>query len=257
MTAKKTASKAVAVRKGSTAIATVDAQLASEVANIMERVNQPSGNRIKFEPSGNIVLPDGMNLGTHAEFVVVDFISANRYYADAYDPNNLAPPDCFAMGTNLSTMAPDDLSPQKESDNCARCPYNQFGSANGGRGAGKACKNSRELAVLLIDPETEQAGTTLYTISLPPTAIKSFDGMVSYVARSLNGPMIKAVVTISGKAQGTYALISFSEPRANPDYAQHMAFREDAQPVLWRKPDYAAVEKPVKKAGAKRAPARR
>lgn len=254
MATKKAPSKAVATRKTGTSIAMVDDQLAQEVANIKDAISQPSGNRIKFEASGNIILPDGLNLGTSADFVVVDFISTNKYYYGPYDPNNLAPPDCFAMGKNIAEMAPDDLSPNKESDKCATCHFNQFGSAL--TGSGKACKNTRDLAVLLVDEETGLTGNTLYTISLPPTAIKSFDGMVSYVARMLNGPMIKAIVTISGSPKGTYALISFSDPAPNPEYAAHMEYREAAQPLLWRKPDYTALEAPVKKKPAARAAAR-
>src|SRR5690606_5403449 len=99
----------------------------------------------------------------------------------------------------------------------------------------------------------------LYTLELPPTAIKSFDGIVSNIMRSLSGPPVKAMLTVRAKNVGTYALITFHDPLPNPDYAVHYARRVEVQDMLFRKPDFAAYEAkaPVRGRGAARAPARR
>ena len=244
MATKKAPSTAVVKRAGSTSIATVDAELANEIAAMKSQISQPSGNKIKFQASGDIELPDGQSLGNEIQVVVLDFISANRYYANPYNPSVISPPDCFSLGRSLNDMVPDDLSPEKMNDKCSTCELNQFGSAANGKG--KACKNTRELAVLLLDPNDDQAhldpSAPIYTMSLPPTAIKSFDGFVGYVMRSLGGPPIKAIVSVTAKNAGTYAAISFVDPVPNPDYAANFARRAECEDLLMRKPDYSAME---------------
>ena len=250
--------KAVAPRTGNTSLANIDSQLNSEIDNIKSAIGGASGNKLKVDPSGDFILPDGMNLGTEIKVVIVDFQSKNTLYTTAYNPQNPTPPDCYALGKNISTMAPEDDSPDKQSDSCASCPMNAFGSGQNGRS--KACKNSRVAVVLVLDDENPDAHNApdapLYTLEVSPTSIKSFDGVVSNIARSLNGPPIKAIVTLVGKNAGTYATISFIEPEANPDYATHFARRPETVDMLNRKPDFAAYEAKAK-APARRAPARR
>ena len=249
-------SKAVATRGSSnTSLATIDNELSNEVANLKTQIGQATSNRIKVEPSGAFTLPDGMDLGDEIQVVVVDFVTRNTFYSGPYNPNNLVPPDCYAIGRNLNEMEPEADSPAIQGDKCATCALNQFGS--GTNGVGKACKNSRELAVLVIDPENPEAHNApdapIYTLSLPPTGIKSFDGAVAYVARSLQGPPLKAILTVRAKNVGTYALITFSDPIPNPDYAAHYARRSEVQDALFRKPDFAAY---AAKAGSAKPAAR-
>lgn len=254
----KSASKAVAKATG-TSLANLDAQLASEVADLKDQIGQASSNRIKVEPAGAFVLPDGMDLGDEIQVVVVDFASHNRFYSTPYNPQNPAPPDCYAMGRKIPEMAPESDSPQIQADKCSTCPLNQYGSGNNGRS--KACKNTRELAVILIDPENPEAAAALdapiYSLSLPPTAIKSFDGAVAYIARTLVGPPVKAILTVRAKNAGTYAQITFSDPVPNPDYAVHASRREEVVDLLFRRPDFSAYEAKAPVRGRNAAPARR
>lgn len=256
-----TSSKTLATTAaGNKSLALVDQELANEVANLKNQIGQASGNKIKVEATGDFVLPDGMNLGNEIQVVVVDFVTRNSFYSGPYNPNNPTPPDCYSIGKNLADLAPEADSPAIQADKCTTCPLNQFGSGNNGKS--KACKNSRSLAVVLVDPEDPEASAALdapiYTLDLPPTAIKSFDGAVAYVARSLAGPPVKAVLTVSAKNVGTYALITFSDPVPNPHYAVHYARRAEVQDQLYRKPDFAAYEAKQPARGSRNAaPARR
>lgn len=258
-TATKAAGKSIAKATSSQSLATLDNELANEVALLKQQVGQASSNRIKVEPSGAFTLPDGLDLGDEIQVVVVDFISKNTFYSGPYNPNNIQPPDCYAMGKVLADMAPENDSPAIQADKCSTCPLNQFGT--GANGTSKACKNARELAVILIDPEDPGAAADpsapLYTLSLPPSAIKSFDGAVNYVARTIQGPPLKAILTVTAKNVGTYALITFSDPVPNPDYAAHFARRAEAQPLLFRKPDFTPREANAPARGRNAAPARR
>lgn len=239
-------------------IALIDQEMAKEVANLKSQIGQASGNKISVESTGNFKLPDGLDLGDEIHVVVIDFVSRNNFYSIPFNRDNPAPPDCYAIGKVIAEMAPEDDSPSPQNELCASCPLNQFGSGNGGRG--KACSNRRLLAVVLVDPEDPDASAAadapIYTLDLPPTAIKSFDGAASYVARALAGPPVKAVLTVTAKPVGTYAAISFSDPVPNPHYAVHYARRGEVQDMLFRKPDFATYEakKPARRPAA---PARR
>lgn len=261
-TSKTPAAKDLTVKKTGTSIANVEAEMSQAAQDLRSQIGQSSSNRLKVTPQGDFTLPDGMSLGNEIQIVVVDFISRNSFYSGVYNPNNPSPPDCYAMGRIIMDMAPEPDSPSIQSDKCAICPMNQFGS--GANGTSKACKNTRELAVLVIDPENPEAhndpAAPIYTMSLPPTAIKSFDGAVGYVSRTLGGLPIKAIITVTAKPVGTYALISFVEPVPNPDYALHWGRREEVQEALFRKPDFAAAAaRPAQGGGRNRnaAPARR
>lgn len=277
-TAKKTASpkgagKALAPAKSkasSTDLATIDAELSNEVLDLKNQIGQASGNKIKLEASGDYVLPSGENLGNEIQIVVVDFVSKNQWYPGAYNPNAIVPPDCYAIGKTISNMQPEGDSPNPQGGNdgdCATCPLNQFGS--GSSGQSKACKNSRLAVVLVIDPEDPAASAApdapLYTIEFSPTSIKAFDGMVSMVARALNGPPIKAMVTLSARNAGTYALQTFTDPEPNTFLAEHFARRPETVDMLYRKPDFNRQPAAPARGGARRnaaprraaAPARR
>lgn len=238
-------STAVATR--STSIANIDQELANEVAQLKQQLGQPSGNAIRVQPVGSFNAPDGQDLGSEIQVVIVDFISKNMFYDRPYDPGTPGPPACYAAGKVIADMAPDPESPAIQSDLCSTCALNVFGS--GSNGKSKACKNTRELVVLLVDSDAPDAiadpAGQLYTISLPPTALRSFDGIASTIARSLGGPPIKAIVTITAKNAGTYAMLTFSDPLPNKHYAQHAERRGEANEMLARKPNFADYQ-PVK-----------
>lgn len=248
--------KALKPAASGTSLALVDDELAKEVASLKNAISQPSGNRIKVESSGDFVLPDGMNLGNEIQVVVIDFVSRNTFYSAPYNSQNPVPPDCYAIGKDLSALTPEQDSPALQADKCATCPLNQFGSGNNGKS--KACKNTRELAVRVVDPEQDyDPSAPIYTLSLPPTAIRSFDGAVATVARSLAGPPLKAILTVTARNKGTYAEIAFVDPVPNPDYAQDFARRGEVQDVLFRKPDFSTYQSQPPARGRAAAPAAR
>lgn len=193
------------------ALATIDQELSGEVANIKNQISAPTGNRIKLEPKGEFVLPDGTNLGSEIQIVVVDFYNRNFFYSQAYNPNARTSPDCYAIGKEIGTLAPEADSPHAQSKDCRSCPMNAFGS--GSNSIGKACQNRFWLAVLLIDPENPDAHNApdapLYMLDLSPSNRKPFESAVATVARALNGPPIKAILTVLAEGVGTYAKVTF------------------------------------------------
>lgn len=216
-------------------LATIDAELAAEAAKISQQVGQPEARKITIDVNGNFIAPGGLNLGNEIQVCVVDFCSANDYYTAAYDPNNPAPPVCFARGRELADMQPEESSPEPQSDNCKDCPHNQWGS----RGNGKACKNTRSLAVVLMDefnPEDIE-NAEMYLLAVPPTGLKSFDAAALQASRMFNGPPIKAIMTVRAVKQANYTTMQFASPEANPHYADMLELRDDAFDLISRLPD--------------------
>jgi hypothetical protein len=228
--------KSVAVRPAKTDLATIDQQLAAE--SIKDQVSAGgSGPRLSINTNGRWSTPDGAELDTTISVIVVDFVSKNTWYPHPYQAGNPLPPGCFAIGKVLANMQPCPESPEPQHDMCHGCAHDQWGSSATGKG--KACKNSRELAVILEEQAADLDNAEIFIISVPPTSIKFFDGFARQVERVLGGPPIKAVVDITAMpVPGTrYSTMNFENVRANSDYADHFQLREEATAMLEAIPD--------------------
>ncbi|PTT35452.1 hypothetical protein DBR23_23385 [Acidovorax sp. HMWF018] len=246
-TAKKTtASKpgtAVAVKSSaSSAIVSIQEQLKAQVAAQANKIAPPSGINIRITQDKKFQLPDGSTVEGPLDLVVVDFVSRNSFYEGAYDPNNIVPPTCFAIHPEPKQMVPSDNSPVKQADDCASCPMNQFNSA----GKGKACKNSRVLAVL---PPDATEDTPLWLLTVSPTALKNFDSFVGSVARTFQMPPIAVIASVDFNPGVTYASLNFSDPRPNENLAVHFARQAEAKELLTVEPDVSSYgQEPAKPA---------
>lgn len=249
-TAKKTTTAkpgtAVAVKKASSGavVNIMDALRAQAEANA-SRVEPGGGKSIRVGQDKSFTLPDGTKTREALQLVVVDFVSRNEYYEDVYNKDEITPPACFAIHPEPKQLAPSANSPDKQCDDCASCPMNQFGSAP--TGAGKACKNTRLLAVLPPDADDE---TEIWTLKVSPTAIKAFDGFVASVNRAFQLPPVGVVVTVSFSDAKDYPSLEFTDPQPNNNVAVHFGRHEEAREMLLREPDVSTfgAEKPAKPA---------
>lgn len=243
---------AVAVKKPSSgAIVNIQEQLRAQAAAMAERTQPASGNSIRVTQSKEFVLPNGQKT-SELQLVIVDFVARNDFYEGKFDPKNIVPPVCAAIGSNPLKLVPFAESPQLQCEDCASCPMNAFGSD----GDGKACKNSRVLAVL---PPDGDESTPLWTLKVSPTALKRFDGFVRDIARTFQAPPVAVVVTVGFDENSEYASLVFTDAVANENLAVHFARQAEAQELLNVVPDFtrqAAPAKPAAKPAAK-APARR
>jgi hypothetical protein len=239
-------STAVATKKATSSnIVSIQDTLRAQAAAMSERVSAPTGNAIRVTQDKQFQLPDGTKTPGPLELVIVDFVSKNAFYEGNYDPKNITPPSCFAIGTVPIKMVPSANAPEPQSDSCSSCPMNQFGSA----GAGKACKNSRVLAVL---PPDADENTPIWTLTTSPTAIKAFDNYVSGVARTFQMPPISVVTTVSFDENESYAKLTFSNPVPNPNLEAHFNRQAEAKDILSAEPDVSSFTKPTKAAPAVR-----
>lgn len=222
-------------------------QLAAQAAAMAGRVTAPSGDMISVTQDKQFKLPDGTKSAGPIEAIVVDFVAANYFYEGAYDPNNIVPPACFAINAIAGELVPSDNSPVKQADECSKCPMNQFGSD----GKGKACKNSRVLAILAPDADVE---TSLAVLKISPTAIKAFDSYVSTVARSFQTPPLGVVTEISFDPASTYASLRFKAlgPATDEQIELALSRQDEARQRLAVEPDVSTYESPKPKAAAGR-----
>lgn len=239
----KTASKstAVAVKKPTGgALVSIREQLAAQAADTASRTAPPTGSKVQLK-GGKFKFPDGTETSDPVRLVIVDFITTHAYYEGKFDPNNIQPPNCFAIGANPKAMVPSSNAPEVQAKDCQGCPQNQFGSS----GNGKACKNGRKLAVL---PPGADADTPIWTIDVSPTAIKGFDAYVQSVARMFQTPPVGVVTTVSFDDSVDYAKLVFSNPEPNEDLEVCFGRQEEARATLETEPDVSGFKPAGKKA---------
>jgi len=151
--------------------------------------------------------------------VVAHFIYENTYYTHEWNPDNAMPPTCFAMGHEMTDLAP---HPAMQSDlnffepqhhECASCPQNQWGSATKGRG--KACDNRYRLALIpagymeavpgvrngfqptIHEDEEHYASADMLVLKVPKTSTKAFDRFVKQCQSEHARPPYGVVTEIS------------------------------------------------------------
>lgn len=219
-------------------------QLAKEAAEISSRIATPASDRIRYSGNQYFITPDGME-GETLEVVITDFVSANLFYDRPFDRGNPMPPGCFAIGLEPSMLVPSPNSPNRQSETCATCPNNQFGSAITGKG--KACKNTRLLAVLpseaLDNPEQE---SPIWTLSVPPASVKTFDSYVHTLSVKHRTIPVGMVTQISLDPASSFASPRFSavRPLKGEELGIFMSRRAEANQRLTVEPDTSQYVSP-------------
>ncbi len=218
-------------RQTGTALATMDEELKKEAAELGKRVQAPTGMTIKLGKDKTFRLPNGESSPGPMKVVILDFVARNLYYKRKFKEGDPTPPDCFAIGQDLASLAPSDNSPDKQSEVCASCPQNQWPET---KGEPKPCKNTRTLAVMAPKAKGDDP---IMLLNVSPTSLKSFDGMVSAVQKMFGKPPIGVVVSVSFDPTKEYQSLRFSDPEPNPNIGYHFSRRAEAKQILNSEPD--------------------
>lgn len=183
----------------STALQNWDEQLAKDAAAAaLQEQNSGSGTP-RFSIKGGVLkLNDNALPNSEVVCVVLESIMENALYEGEYDPEDPAPPVCYAFGRADDEMGPHKDCAKPQAEDCEQCEHNQWGSAEKGRG--KACKNRRKLAVIAagvtdrngvftpFDDADQFATAEIAHFSLPPTAIKGWGGYVKQLSSGMLRP---------------------------------------------------------------------
>jgi len=95
------------------------------------------------------------------EGIMLDHQRVNAWWEEEYARGGRRHPACWSM----DALRPDAMAFPIQSERCAICAQNQYGS----RGRGKACKNLRRLLIKL------DASLLPYILTVPPTSLKEID----------------------------------------------------------------------------------
>lgn len=247
MPAKKAETTAVAARRESLPV-NIQAMLDKQKQAVMDKIGKPSSNSVQIKQNKTMVLPSGEITGEPQEFVILDFVTMHALYDGVYDPGNVQPPICFAIGDNPDNLIASDKSPEKQSDTCASCPQNRYETAV--RGKGKACKNMRVLAVMPVDATDDDP---VWTIRVSPTGLKAYDGYVRNLAQRNNLAPIQVVTKIGFDPNEEFPSLRFAP--ASVLESEQVAFfasrLDEASELIRTEPDYSAYEATPAKSKAK------
>lgn len=211
---KQTAAKGPAA--AGTALANWEEELAkqAQVAVQDESTAATGGGRFFSTRAGVLTYDDAKLPGNQMAVVILDSIMENVYYEGKFDPEQKTPPTCFAFGRDADTMEPHEEVDKHEeftrqSDLCADCIRNEWGSAETGKG--KACSNRRRLSLIpagtyipqgrgggfeleLEDDESVLAKAEAGYLKLPVMSVKGYAAYMKQVAEQFRRPL-HAVVT--------------------------------------------------------------
>lgn len=197
-------------RRNKQEVATWDAELAKQ-AEIAAGLEASSGGGQFFSTRGGILSwQDAPLPGNEMVVVILDSIFENVYYQERFNAEVQTPPTCFAFAREEGDLAPhvivSDMG-QHQSDTCQNCEHNEWGSADTGKG--KACRNTRRLAMVpagqitrsgdieLFEDPDHFASTTVGFMKLPVTSVKGYANFVRQVAGALKRPPFGIVTRVS------------------------------------------------------------
>lgn len=230
----------------------------AELDALRARLAAPTGDKIKIS-NKQFKLPSGDVLD-FLDIVIVDFVYFNTYYEGAFDPNNIVPPNCFAIHPEPKSMAPSANSPDSQCESCTGCWANEFGSS----GKGKACQNRVLMAVLPTDATSD---TDFAILDISPTAVKGFSSYVAGVARGMQRLPYGVITHVECNPATKHDVALFSDPQPfdmeDPEQAAFIAMvrerREEARERLMTEPDVSAFKaaNDSKKKTALKAPVKR
>jgi hypothetical protein len=126
----------------------------------------------RYITHGNAQVDDGPN--PKLDIVILDVAErpSKYFYLGAYGEGDINPPDCWST----NGIKPDAGVPRRQSETCAGCPHNAFGSAkpraDNQPSRGKACTDHKRLAVVpASDIENKAYGGPMLLL-VPPTSLK-------------------------------------------------------------------------------------
>lgn len=220
-------------------------RLEKEAAEMVKRIGSPGGDFIRLTRKKTFKLPNGQESAHPLRVVVLDFVAFKAFYDRPFSEDEKTPPACFALGRGkLKDMSPHESAPAKQSETCADCPNNEFGS----KGKGKACGDHYVLAV--VEP-SDKPDAPVYLIKLSPTATRPWDAYVTNVLSAFGRGPIAVSTEIFFDPDDEYPTLRFGDPKPNEHLLLHLGRQEAATKRLMTTPDVSNYEAPKAKPAAK------
>lgn len=180
-------------------LALFENELEKMASESMMAERSTAGTTFLSTKGGNLSYRDNPIAGNSLEVIVLSSPVEKLYYTARYDPTKIVSPVCFALGPTLTGLKPNANSSEKQSDLCANCPKDQWGSATNG-GKGKACSEKRRLLIVTADSvSTVESVDMAEVVALrtPVTSVKGFATYLQKVASATKRPLSAVVTKIS------------------------------------------------------------
>lgn len=247
-----------------TALAKWDEELAKQAAVAAGMEAGAGGGQFFSLKAGMLTFAGSPFPNNEMACIVLDGVMEYRYYEGKYAEGVATSPKCFAFGRDEATMAPHQVCQEAgsaESEQCKGCPRNEWGSAETGKG--KACSNSRRLALIpagsfdnsgrlsLIEEVEHYQGAEIAFLRLPVTSVKGYAAYVTQLAATLKRPPFGVVTRVKVMPdQGTQFKVVFTALQAVPDKVMGAVMERHKEAMGVIEFPYAAYDAaPAKPAG--------
>lgn len=155
--------------------------MAKEVATTADKPVETVGTPHISLKHGRMSLQDKYLPDDQIECVVLATTLERAFYDREYDAEDVAPPDCFAIGEAASTLVAHENVANPVSTACKGCPMAEFGTAR--QGKGPACKTRLRLLVMPASGATNAASfenPEMAILKAYPTSVVNFTGKTGY-----------------------------------------------------------------------------
>ena len=154
-----------------------ESQMAAEAKEVSAK-EVSYAPRISFK-GGRLKVAGAEVKDNELSVIVVDAGFSKAFYTADYDEDNPATPDCYAFAREEGALKPHPQAPSPQSETCAGCPHNKFGTSEKGSGKGKRCKDERRLMVIPGDTKAQDVAKSEVVMAVvPPTSLKLWGNYV-------------------------------------------------------------------------------
>jgi hypothetical protein len=149
------------------------------------------------------------------------------FYVDGYEEGSAAPPDCYST----NGVTPDPGAQKKQSVTCLTCTHNGWGTGKGGRG--KACSDSRRLAVVpQLDLKNELFEGAML-LRVPAASLADLADFGKALAQ-MGYPYYGVATKVSFDSKESYPKFAFSAIRPLTDAEAEVVLELQASPKVSR-----------------------
>lgn len=178
---------------------------ADKVVSTVESVPRISlkARKFNFIENGEVKMKTGDPIHVVIIGVQPEHGMAKTFYAGEYEPGDSSPPDC----SSFDGVRPDSWITSPQSDNCATCPQNKWGSAKAmGGGKAKACRDSKRLIVVNAKNIAE---STPYVLNVTVASLKNLSNYGKELAKQ-GIPLEAVITTIAINDEVDWAMLEFT-----------------------------------------------
>lgn len=164
-------------------------ELAKEAKEVA-RLERPAVTQISLR-AGMMAYRGVAVPGNKIQCVIVASGIERRYDTQAFDADNIRPPDCFALSTSGVDMGPAPESAAPQAEKCEACPQNAWQPNPNRKGKNhKPCKERRRIAIIPVDAvkSGNARGAELAMLAVPVTSVKHWAAYVNRIAAEFQRP---------------------------------------------------------------------